>query len=126
MARRLAGERPLVDRVSGSSSLTAGAFLATSARAPTLSVVLVEFDPPGSRALSVRLRGPARFASGTVLRLAAASPAALSHVTLGRSEVGPRGVWRPRLPLPAIHRAGGVLTVTMPPSSAALVTLSGR
>jgi hypothetical protein len=126
MTAGLAGQLPLADTLSGSSSLSVGAFLASTGGSRTLSVVLVDFDPPGSRALSVRLRAPRRFADGAVLRLRSASPAALSHVTLGGSEVGPQGVWRPRLPLPAVHGATGAFTLTMPASSAALVTLSAR
>jgi hypothetical protein len=147
MTARLAGERPVAVRVSGSPSLaaggvngvtgalspaggvanlTTGAFLSAGTGPPALSVVLDDFDPPGSPPLSVRLRVPARFKLGTVLRLQAPGPAALGQVTLGGGEVGARGAWRPRPPVPSVHVVKGACTLQLPPSSAALVTLAAN
>jgi hypothetical protein len=144
MAARLVGERPVAVRVSASPSLTSGgmnpvtsapsptssvanlttgAFLSAGTGPPALSVVLDDFDPPGSPPLSIRLRVPARFRVGTVLRLQGPGPAALGRVTLGGSEVDASGAWRPRLPVPSVRVAKGAFTLKLPPSSAALVTL---
>jgi hypothetical protein len=125
LASRLAGARPLQTAVAHSSSVTAGAFLA-NARPSTLQVALVNFGGAGSQPIPVHLRVPARFAAGTVLRLSARSASALSGVTLGGSEVPADGEWKPRLPLPQAHARRGSLVVQMPPSSAALVTLTAR
>jgi hypothetical protein len=126
----LAGSRPVSASVHGSSNLTARAFLSNgggngvSHQAHELQVVLVDFDPPSARPLLVHLLVPSHFTRGTILRLAAPSPPAQSHVELGASEVSPSGTWSPKLPLPSVYESSrGSLAVEMPASSAALVTL---
>jgi hypothetical protein len=126
MTAPLTGDRPLAETVSGKPGVTAGAFLGGTPRSPRAAVVLVDFDPPGSAPRAVRLRLPTRFRSGSVLRLQAASPSALSHVTLGASEVTPSGAWRPRPPQPALHGERGSFVLQLPAGSAALVSLSPR
>jgi hypothetical protein len=125
MAARLAGQRPLLDGTLNDSSLTVAGFLGPGRR-PSLSIVLVDFEPPGSAPLAVHLRVPGRYRAGTVLRLTGPSPAALSGVTLGGSEVGADGRWRPRLPLPVLRASHGACELSISPSSAALVTLTAR
>ena len=114
------------DVPAGDPNLTIAAFVGQGRRLHRLSVVLVDFDPPGSPARAVSLRVPARYSAGSVLRLTAPSRAARSHVTLGGAEVGADGAWRPRLPLPVLRGRRGAFTLEMAPGSAALVTLSGR
>jgi hypothetical protein len=126
LAARLAGARPLQTAVAHGSTLTAGAFLAAGRLPSTLQVALVNFGGEGSRPIPVHLRVPTRFAAGTVLRLLARSLSTLSGVTLGGSEVPADGAWRPKLPLPQARARRGWLLVQMPPSSAALVTLTAR
>jgi hypothetical protein len=122
----LAGERPVRDMPAGDPNLTVAAFVGRGHTLHRLSVVLVDFDPPGSALRTVSLGVPARYSAGSVLRLQAPSPAARSHVTLGGAEVGADGEWRPRLPLPAVRVRHGAFTLQMTPGSAALVTLGGH
>jgi hypothetical protein len=135
-ARGLPGSRPLPTSVAASApdTLSASAFRAPDGR---LRLVLVDYDPPGSRALAVRLRvprastggssgGSARaetYTSGSVLRLTGPSPAATTGVRLGGRAVSPAGVWSPPVALPAVYDRGGALSVQLAPSSAAVVTL---
>jgi hypothetical protein len=128
----LAGARPVSSRVDGgSSSLSVAAFLGgenATRRSPhgrQLRLVLVDFEPPGAEPLAVHLQVPNDVSGGSILRLLAPSPSALSHVELGGSEVGPSGTWRPKLPLPRVYNGSRTgLAFEMPPSSAALVTLT--
>jgi hypothetical protein len=127
-ARELPGSRPLPTSVAGISpdALGAGAFRAPDGR---LRLVLVDYDPPGSRPLAVRLNVPrapgarAVYARGSVLRLTGSSPAATAGVKLGGRAVAPTGSWSPPAALPAVYARGGVLSVQLTPSSAAVVTL---
>ncbi len=124
MVSRLDGEVPLDTLASADPSLTSGAFLARGKRRQSLNVVLVNFAAPGTTPQLARVRVPRRFRSGTVLRLVSPSPASLSRVTLGGSEVSASGAWRPRLPLPRVVASHGYLTLQIAPSSAVLVTLA--
>ena len=142
-ARQLPGAQPLPASVAGAApgELDASAFRAPDGR---LRLVLVDYDPPGSPPLAVRLRvpraavgvgrrqgsvsrghsgDPSGYASGSVLRLTAPSPAATAGVTLGGRAVAPDGSWTPPAALPAVYARSGSLAVQMPPSSAAVVTL---
>ncbi|HUA77789.1 MAG TPA: glycosyl hydrolase family 79 C-terminal domain-containing protein [Acetobacteraceae bacterium] len=53
----------------------------------------------------------------SLLRLAAASPAATSGITLGGAEIANDGTWRPRPERPAAHGA-----IDLPPCNAVLIT----
>jgi hypothetical protein len=118
-----AGGRPLPSAVAGAApgELSASAVRALDGR---LALVLVDYDPPGSPPLAVRLRVPRALAGGSVLRLTAPSPAATAGVRLGGRAVAPDGTWTPPSTLPAVSGRAGSLAVQMPPSSAAVVTLS--
>jgi hypothetical protein len=124
LGKKLIGDRPLptFKRSSGRPNVGVTAFLATDG---SLHFVIVDYDPPGKRALNVALRVGSRFAGASVLTLSGPSPTALSGMTLGGREVAPDGSWSPaRLPTaPSKH---GVVTVNLEPSSAALVTVSPR
>jgi hypothetical protein len=123
MLRGLVGERPLptsVVRSPRTTDVQAETFLAPDG---CRDFVLVDDDPPGARAVSVRLRVGAGFAGGTVLRLSGESPVSLSDVKLGGREVAADGEWTPgRLPTLAVTR--GVASVALAPSSAALVSIA--
>jgi hypothetical protein len=121
LTRRLRGTKPLQTTVSGSANLTARAFMSHD---DTVRLVLVNFDLPRATPLLVRLNVPGRFTGSTILRLTAASPDATSHVLIGGSEVTAAGAIRTQLALPAVYQSGGSLALTLPPSSAALVTLN--
>jgi hypothetical protein len=142
-ARGLPGSRSLPARVFGAKpgELSASAFRASDDR---LSIVLVDFDPPGSRPLAVRLRpAPGTTVSGSivdpaarartrayvrggVLRLTAPSPAATGGVRLGGRLVASDGSWTTPPALPALHNRAGALSLQLAPSSAAVVTLYPR
>jgi hypothetical protein len=121
LAQRLAGSKALGATVHSAPNLTATAFLSA---AGAVQIVLVNFDPEGATPLLVRLRVPGRFAGGTILRLTAPSAYATSQVKLGGREVTATGTWSARLPSPGIYGGRGSLALSLPASSAALVTLA--
>jgi hypothetical protein len=121
LARRLLGDRRVHMRVpAGNPNLTASALLSERGR---LHLVLIDYDQPGAEPLRVRLRVSRRFSGGTIVRLTALSPSATSGVKLAGRSVAGNGAWRPALPLPRVYGEAGSLALSMPPSSAALVTL---
>jgi hypothetical protein len=122
-ARALVDGRPLGTAVAGAAP---GEMSASAVRGPDgqLRLVLVDYDPPGSSPLAVRLRVPQGLGGGSVLRLTAPSPTATSGVLLGGRAVAPDGTFTPPSTLPRVSGRAGSLTVGMPPDSAAVVTLS--
>jgi hypothetical protein len=120
MAERLRGARPLSANVSGTSNLSASAFLSAGR---VIQLLLVNFGGSSATPLLVRPELGGRFSGGTILRLTGPSPFATSDVKLGGREVSASGGWRPRRPLPTVYENRGSLALAMPPSSAALVTL---
>jgi hypothetical protein len=124
LARRLLGDQPLRATIAGrASNLTAAALLSRRRR---LHVVLIDYDPPGSEPLLVRLHVAPRYRSGAILRLTAPSPGALRDVRLGGRRITSAGTWAPRSPLPRVYRRSRSLELELAPSSAALVTLYAR
>ncbi len=117
--------RPLLTSVGG---ITPGELSASAVSAPDgkVSLVLVDYDPPGSEPLAVRLRVPPALAGGSVLRLTAPSPAATKGIRLGGRAVAVNGTWTTPSALPAVHGRPGALSVQINPSSAAVVTLAPR
>jgi hypothetical protein len=85
--------------------------------------VIVDDDPPGARRVAVHLRVGGGYGRARILSLTAPGPAALSGVRLGGRPVAPNGSWREPRRLPGAANDGGVITVDMAPSSAALVTV---
>jgi hypothetical protein len=122
LTRALVGQRPLPTSMSaaGAPNLVAEAF---SGPRGTVSYLLVDDEPPGSPAQTVRLASGLSRASGEVLRLTGPSPAATGGVQLGGHAVSADGTWRAAVP-PRLPVSGGVLPVTLAPSSAALVTVT--
>ena len=121
LAQRLAGSKAFRATVHSAPNLTATAFLSAGG---VVHIVLVNFDPAGGTPLLVRLRVPGRFAGGTILRLTAPSAYATSQVKLGGGDVKASGTWSARLPLPGLYQRRGSLALSLPASSAALVTLA--
>jgi len=117
--------RPLRAAVAGAAP---GELTASAVRAPDgkLSLVLVDYDPPGAAPLAVRLRVSRALAGGSVLRLTAPSPAATAGTRLGASAVAPDGAWRTPRALPAVYGHAGSLSVQIAPDSAAVITLAPR
>ncbi|HWJ50628.1 MAG TPA: glycosyl hydrolase family 79 C-terminal domain-containing protein, partial [Solirubrobacteraceae bacterium] len=92
----------------------------------TLRFVLVDDDPPSSRAVTLSLHVGGGYSGANVLRLTAPSPQALSGVRLGGAAVAADGSWLEPSRLPQLPIRSGVIALTMAPSSAALVTVSPR
>ena len=65
--------------------------------------MLVDYDPPGSQPLAVRLRLARPYSGGRILRLTAPSPAATAGVRLGGRAVAPDGSWQAPAALPAVY-----------------------
>ena len=141
LAKALIGERPLRTSIRSQRGLVPGASSAPAApggtaSAPnvevrtfmagdgTLQFVAVDDDPPGSRSVALRLQVGARFHGASILSLTAPSPAALSGVRLGGQTVAADGSWSPPARLPRAANRAGVITVTLAPSSAALLTVA--
>jgi hypothetical protein len=121
LADRLLGDRPVQAAVHGDErTLTAAAFVSPSG---SLQLALVNFAPSGARPLLVHLRVPSSMHGGTILRLSAPGLRATTGVTLGGSAVSPEGTWAPLAGLPQVSQRRSSLAVSMPASSAALVTL---
>jgi hypothetical protein len=96
------------------------------ARDGSLHAVIVDDDPPGARGTAVSLRVGSSFPGASVLSLTAPSPAALAGVRLGGRVVGSNGSWSAPAKLPRVPNRGGTITVKVPPSSAALVTVPAK
>ena len=89
----------------------------------TLQVVLVDDEPPGSAPLAVALHVGGGYGPAQVLRMTAPSPQATDGVTLGGRPVAAGGSWRPGR-LEHVGTRAGVLSVSLAPSSGALVTVT--
>ena len=122
LTRALIGARPLLTRISAAPTpnLVAGAF---SAPGHVLKLILVDDETPGSAPLSLKVRVGPGLARGQVLRLTGPSQQATGGVLLGGRSVAADGsLGAPANPERARLR-GQSLTVRVPASSAALVTL---
>ncbi len=123
LTSQLVGSQPLPTRVKGGAELSAGAFLESKSRGAPMRLALVDFDESGASSVRVHLHVPAGYVAGSVLPLTGPSTGAAARILLGGTEVGASGTWAPKLPLAAVSGTAGSLSVTMAPSSAALVTL---
>jgi hypothetical protein len=91
-----------------------------------LHVVIVDDEPPGTGPVSVSLRVGGRLGAATALALSGPSPAASAGVRLGGTAVGTDGRWRVPDALRRFPNRAGVVTVTVSPDSAVLVTVAPR
>jgi hypothetical protein len=122
LARELIGERPLrtIVRPAERPNVEANAFVAANGK---LEFEIVDDDSPGGRPVAVRLHVGRAYHGASILSLTAPSPSALTGVRLGGREVAPDGTWTAPALLPRAPNLGGVITVQLAPSSAALVTV---
>jgi hypothetical protein len=123
LARELVGERPLKTNVVSPEHANA-AVSAFQAPDGTLRFVLVDDDPPGDRSAAIALNVGGGYHGANVLALTAPGPQATSGVRLGGRQVAADGLWSAPASLPRVPNRHGVITVEVPPSSAALVTVS--
>jgi hypothetical protein len=85
----------------------------------------VVVNHPGSKAVAVSFRIGRRFHSATILSLAAPQLSEREAITLGGMRVGADGKWNTPDNLPYSLNRRGKISVTIAPSSAALITLNG-
>jgi hypothetical protein len=125
LTRQLVGDRPLRSAVSSPQHPNV-AVRALGAPGGSVHAVIVEDDPPGSPPVAVSLEVGSRFGAAKVLALTAPSPESTAGVTLGGNPVLGDGSWREPAALPSVPARHGVVTVTVPASSAALVTVAPK
>jgi hypothetical protein len=125
LARALVGERPLRTVIAPTDrpNVEASTFLAGDG---ALQFAVVDDDPPGARSVAIHLHVGDAYHGATILSLSAPSPAALSGVTLGGASVASDGIWTQPATLPRAANRNGIITVDIPPSSAALLTVSPK
>jgi hypothetical protein len=122
LERSLIGDRALRTRVLAPQQPNVSV-TAFRARNRNLQFVIVDRDRAGAAPAQVSLRVGRRYRAGAVLALSAPSLESTSGVTLAGRQVSADGTWRePAQPI-AIPMSRGALDVTVPPSSAALVTV---
>jgi hypothetical protein len=95
------------------------------ARDATLRFLIVDDEAPSGDAATLRLQVGRGYRSGSVLLLSAPAPTATAGVLLAGSAVRHDGSWR-EPPLPSVPVRAGTVSLTLAPSSAALVTLTPR
>jgi hypothetical protein len=125
LATRLVGDRPVETRLRGSVAHNVDA-RALITRSGALHVLLVDDEPPAAGPTRVSVHVGRGFHRGAILALSAPSPAARSGVRLGGRRVGADSAWRPPRRLPHVPDRGGVLSLTLSPSSAELLTVTPR
>jgi hypothetical protein len=122
LTRSLIGYRPLPTMISapGGPDLAASGF---SGPGHTLKLLVSDDDAPGSRALALHIAVGAGYRVARVLRLTGPSPSATDGVRIGGRAVAADGTWSAPAGEAASVR-GGLLSVRLEPSSAALVTVA--
>jgi hypothetical protein len=125
LSRSLVGCRPLPTTIASASSpdLVAASF---SGPGRSLTLVLVDDEPPGASPLALSLNVGADMGVARVLRLTAPAQSATAGVRLAGRAVPADGSWRaPARPESAVTHTG-TLTLRLPPSSASLFIVSPR
>jgi hypothetical protein len=89
-----------------------------------LRFVVVDDDPLGSRDAALSLHVGGGYRSAGALALTAPSTRSTSGVRLGGEAVASDGAWRGPRKLEQLSVRDGVISLTVPPSSAALVTVT--
>ena len=125
MTRSLAGDRPVhtVIESSANSDVDVRSLLSP---AGALDVVIVDDDPPGNAADRVSLHLDRRFGAASLLSLTAPRRSRPTACDWAGDRSSATGTWQEPTKLPERARPKGVVTVTLAPSSAALVSVSPR
>jgi hypothetical protein len=110
----------------GSPTTSSPDLVATAFAGPghTLKVVLVNDEPQGTSPLELHLDVGAGLGAAEILRLTAPSPSATGDVLLAGRAVAANGSWSAPAGTPSVATHAGILALELPPSSAALVTVS--
>jgi len=121
LTRSLVGYRPVPTPVStaGQPDLAATGF---TGRHGAIKLLLSDDDPPDATSLSVHVSVGAGMGTGTIERLTGPAPAAETGVRLTGKTVANNGGWIPGR-LQRAPAVGGIVTVAMQPSSAAVLTV---
>lgn len=125
LARTLIGYRPLPTTISteASPNLVAAGF---SGPGHSLKIVLCNDEPEGTSPLALRLQVEAGMGTAQVQRLTGPAPSATAGVLLAGRAVAANGSWSAPLHGEAATPSAGILTVELPPGSAALVSVAPR
>jgi hypothetical protein len=122
LSRFLVGDRPLGVHVAPvRPDVDVAALLA---RGGAVHLVIVNDGSSGTGLTTLHVNVGARFTGARILALTAPSLSAQSGVTLGGAAVRRDGSWSAPRRLPLVRAHGGAITLTVPPASAALVTLA--
>jgi hypothetical protein len=123
LARSLVGERPLPTTLSaeGSPNLVAASFAGPG---HSLQVLLVNDEAQGARPLAVQLGVGAGRDEAQVSRLTAPSQSATAGVLLAGKAVSANGSWHAPAGAERFTARSGVVSIVIPPGSAAMVTIS--
>lgn len=121
ICRALVGDLPLASSVAaaGPADVDVATFLAPDG---ALHAVLVDDERPGAAPVAVSLHVGRGLGAASLLSLTAPSLAAGSGLELGGRPVAPDGSYAEPAALPRVAPHAGVLTVTLPPASAVLLT----
>ena len=122
LTRALVGDRPLATRITApaSSNVTATALLSAGG---AMHAVLINDEPAGAAPAHVHIRLPAGLHSARVVTMTAPSQGSTEGAMLGGRSVAADGTWPGAVAAASAVRSGEV-TVLVPESSAALVTIS--
>ena len=122
LTRSLVGYRPLPTTISASVPPNLAAY-GFDGPAHTRKLLLVDEEGPGKTPLALRVPVGAGLGAARVLRLTGPSLTATDGVRLGGRAVSANGKWVPPVHGEDAPVRGGVLSLSLNPSSAALVTV---
>jgi hypothetical protein len=122
LTHSLIGDRPIRTQFATPTfrNVTVNAFRTSGGG---LRLVVVDEDPPRFGDLTLRLHVGGGYERASVLALQAPAPSAVSGITLGGRAVAENGAWTHPQALPQSGAAGGVVSVDVAPSSAALISI---
>ncbi len=122
LARSFIGDRPLSATINAGRPRNADV-MAMLAPYGAVHLVVIDYEPPGSKKLALKVHLGPGFGAASVLSLRAASRAAKSAVALGGAVVAADGSFS-QPPARRLGRVrGSMLRFTVPPSSAQLITV---
>jgi hypothetical protein len=122
LTRSLVGYRPLPTTISAAVAPNLAAY-GFAGPAHTRKLLLVDDEAPGAPPLALRVPVGAGLGAARVLRLSGPSLTATDGVRLGGRAVASSGAWAPPAHGEDAPVRGGVLSLRLEPSSAALVTV---
>ena len=92
----------------------------------TLHLIAVDDDPPSARTVLLHLHAGRGYSGASILSMSAPRPDALAGIRLGGRTIEADGSWSSTLQLPRAPNNHGVISVTIKPSSATLLTTTPR